>query len=170
MQKVDYNRPYYRRVYVLLMLCITASCSTSSGLEFVPDGFTVPESHTTPVAIIEKLTLDHAVLDYEAVMDSRVFLRDYFGGEWPPDDFTLEQNREDIRAHETFSDARSSFAYTVLSLDRSRVLGCIYINPTDSLDYDAQVHSWVRTGEDLTLKPLIAEWIEQAWPFKKVLY
>ena len=145
-------------------------CTVSAGTLFVPERFSVPISYKAKGVFIQKLTREYAELDYEAVMDSRHELRGYFGGEWPADTFSLEQNIKDIVVHEMLFEDRSSFAYTVLSADRTRVLGCIYINPTDSAGYDAQVHSWVRTGEEIQLSSLVKDWLETDWPFQDVLY
>ena len=70
---------------------------------------------------------------------------------------------------------RSSFAYTVVSLDENQVVGCLYINSTTKGDYDARVHMWVRTsvlnnGLDTILFDSVKQWILKDWPFKNVAY
>ena len=55
------------------------------------------------------------------------------------------------------------------------MLGCIYINPTESEDPDAQVHMWVRQsvydeGLDPVLFRTVKRWMHEAWPFERVVY
>lgn len=142
---------------------------------FVPEDFAVPQSYEAEAIYLENLTTARAEQDYEAVMESRQDLRAQFGGEWPEDNFTLEQNKADLLEHEQLHQQRVSFTYTVLSKDKTTVLGCIYINPTDSAGFDAQVHMWVRTSMkardlDNTLKEATQEWLSREWPFKQVIY
>ena len=77
--------------------------------------------------------------------------------------------------HQKEFQMRSSFAYTVVSLDESEVLGCLYINPTIKGDFDASITMWIRTsmldkGLDDILFNSVKEWIEKDWPFKKIAY
>lgn len=70
---------------------------------------------------------------------------------------------------------RSSFAYTVVSLDEDQVLGCLYINPTTKGDYDTSIAMWVRASEvdnglDSILFDSVKKWISEEWPFQKVAY
>jgi hypothetical protein len=64
---------------------------------------------------------------------------------------------------------RSSFAYTVVAPDGSRVLGCVYVYPDEQAD--AQVRMWVRRDAyelDGVLEQAVREWIEREWPFMRV--
>ena len=137
----------------------------------MPADFEIPESVSFGEVIIEPLTPEYAILDYEAVMESREELRAYFGGEWPPDSFTIEANTKELEDHQQFANQRISFAYTVLNKDRTQVIGCIYVNPTDSAGFDAQVHSWLRSGQiDFGFHDLVGDWMKDQWPFERVIY
>lgn len=46
--------------------------------------------------------------------------------------------------HQKEFQTRRSFAYTVVSLDESMVLGCVYLNPSSKRDYDAVAFLWAR--------------------------
>lgn len=114
-------------------------------------------------------------LDYEAIMGSRRRLRDelQWGRErrWPPDDFTLEDNRADLQEHRREYDAREAYAYTVLDPAGARCLGCIYLGPSGP---DAQLTFWVideevRTGLETHLLETVLHWIRAAWPLDRVL-
>ena len=70
---------------------------------------------------------------------------------------------------------REAFAYTVVSLDESRVLGCVYINPSRRADADAEVAMWVRQSEydkglDAVLFREVRDWIDASWPFDAPAY
>ena len=113
--------------------------------------------------------------DYEAVIESRELLHSMFGGPWPREGFTLEENLRDLERHQQEFLDRKAFAYTVVSLDESRVLGCLYINPARKTDADAKVHMWVRQSEydkglDAVLFQEVRNWLDSAWPFATVAY
>ncbi len=60
-------------------------------------------------------------------------------------------------------------------MDETRVLGCVYINPSDETSVDAVVFMWVRKTEydkglDEILFDTVRDWISADWPFKKVNY
>ncbi len=70
---------------------------------------------------------------------------------------------------------RSSFVYTVMSLDESVCLGCMYIFPSTNHDFDVQIMMWVRQSErgsglDVDLYAAVRQWIHDAWPFKNPGY
>jgi len=98
-----------------------------------------------------------------------------FGGPWPREGFTLKENLDDLEGHQGEFLNREAFAYTVISLDESRVLGCVYINPAHEIDADAIVVMWVRQSEyDQGLDPIlfqaVKDWISAVWPFQTVAY
>ena len=141
---------------------------------FVPDSFEVPPVLETDRFRLRMLSVDDVEKDYEAVMETQ----EYFhakGSSWPREGFTIEENLVDLERHQQEFLNREAFAYTVVSLDESRVLGCVYINPTKYTDTDARVHMWVRQSEyDQGLDPILFEtvkgWLKLSWPFSVVLY
>ena len=123
---------------------------------------------------LRMLSVEDVQKDYEAVMESRerLFAID---GSWPREGFTIEENLADLERHQREFLERIAFAYTVVSLDESRVLGCVYINPVKHKSVDAWVHMWVRESEykkglDPILFKAVKEWLDSVWPFKKVVY
>lgn len=96
---------------------------------FVPDDFEIPALLETERFRLRLLSVDDVEKDYEAVIESRELLHTMFGGPWPRPRFTLEENLADLERHQQEFLSRKAFAYTVVSLDETRVLGCIYINP-----------------------------------------
>ena len=142
---------------------------------FIPEKFKVPYVLETDRFRLRMLSAEDAEKDYEAVMESQKMLQSMFEGEWPREGFTLEENRADLERHQREFLNREAFAYTVVSLDESRVLGCVYINPSEDPEVDAEVRMWVRLREyerglDLILFRAVKEWLEDAWPFNDVTY
>lgn len=144
---------------------------------FLTVEYKVPETLQNEHFRIRMLTVNDVVKDYDAVMTSIDHLQGIFGpkSKWPSQDLTFEQDLIDLAWHQKEFQLRSSFAYTVVRLDESEVIGCLYIFPTDKLDYDAVITMWVRSsvlkeGLDSILFNTVKQWIDEDWPFKKVAY
>ncbi|MCP4329917.1 MAG: GNAT family N-acetyltransferase [Alphaproteobacteria bacterium] len=143
-------------------------------LPLVPEGFDVPERLETDRLCLRPLTIHDAVKDFDAVMTSADRLRGIvFGPEdtWP-DGLTLEQNLTELAWHQTEFRNRTSFAYTVVSLDESWVLGSVYLYPSRKAAHDVDVMLWVRqseadTGLDDHLYVTVRDWLATAWPFAR---
>jgi RimJ/RimL family protein N-acetyltransferase len=121
------------------------------------------------------LSVDDVEKDFEAVIESRDLLHSLFGGSWPREGFTVEENLADLKHHQQEFETRKAFAYTVVPLDESRVLGCVYINPTTKPNTDAEIYLWVRQSEydrglDKVLFQTVNNWLRSSWPFKKVAF
>jgi RimJ/RimL family protein N-acetyltransferase len=131
----------------------------------LPDGFDPPDRLEHERFRLRMLSIRDVDADLEAILD-RVTPE---GEPDPPQGLTRERNLADLGWHETEFRIRSSFAYTVVEPDDSRVIGCVYIYPDD--DADAQVRLWVRRDAaalDSVLEDAVREWIELAWPFTRV--
>jgi len=144
---------------------------------FVPQDFNVPEVLQTDKFRLRMLSVSDVEKDYEAVMTSIDHLRGVFGenSKWPTKDLTLEQDLRDLQWHQNEFHNRSSFTYTVMNLDETICLGCVYIYPSKSPDFEADVYMWVRKSEyDRGLDPIlfktVKNWITDQWPFKKVCF
>ncbi len=142
---------------------------------FLPVGFQVPQTLETGEFRLRMLTVNDVVKDYDAVMSSVEHCKTIWpGGKWP-DGLTLEQNLIDLGWHQKEFQTRRSFAYTVVRLDESKVLGCVYIEPTRKQGYDAEVYLWARESElagglEDRLHHAVRDWIATAWPFTSVGY
>jgi len=142
---------------------------------FVAADFVVPERLETAEFRLRMLTVNDVVKDYDAVMSSVEHLSKVWPGSGWPEGLSLEQNLIDLGWHQKEFQDRKSFAYTVVSLDETRVLGCVYINPTRKHGHDAVVYFWVRQSElgrglDDRLSAAVQQWIEGSWPFSKPAY
>lgn len=108
-------------------------------IPFIPADFTVPERLETAEFRLRMLTVNDVVKDYDAVMSSVDHCKTIWpGGKWP-EGLTLEQNLIDLGWHQKEFQIRRSFAYTVTTPSEAMVLGCVYIEPTPKIGYDAVV-------------------------------
>lgn len=137
---------------------------------FVSPDFEVPETLETDRFRLRMLTVNDVVKDFEAVTTSKAHLQKVWDGEWP-EGLTLEQNLIDLGWHQKEFQRRRSFAYTVVTPDESRVVGCVYIYPTRKGDYDAEVYFWARQSElasglETELETALRTWLKVEWPFQ----
>lgn len=146
-----------------------------------------PAGLKTREFVLRPLLASDAELDYEAVMESKEFLRKWGQSTWPEDDFTVEANRDDLMTAERRHANGDAFTYTVMNLDQTECLGCVYVLPPDAqmftganvaaigadqwTDCDATVFLWIRKsrlpeGLDRTLLDSLVTWFEREWSFK----
>jgi hypothetical protein len=116
-------------------------------------------------------------LDMPAVMGSQQRLWSIFGKAWgwPPATMTKEQDREDLLHHEVEIAAHLSFNYGLFDDAETELLGCVYIDPPEKVDADAEVSWWVRDeylGSDVEdeFNQLVPRWLACSWPFTAVRY
>ncbi|MEI7968787.1 MAG: GNAT family N-acetyltransferase [Betaproteobacteria bacterium] len=135
----------------------------------------VPTGFSTGDCIVRPLTIHDAVHDYDAVMTSRATIQGLFGpgSDWPAEGLTLEQNLIDLAWHQKEFELRGSFAYTVVSADATRTLGCIYVYPSRKRAFDAEVFFWVRAtgcpaGFEGRLATAVNQWLQAEWPFATI--
>lgn len=150
----------------------------------------VPEELRTPEFLLRPIRAADAALDFDAVMESKDFLRGWEQTGWPEDDFTVEANRADLVRLEQRHQAGESFTYTVLTPALTQCLGCVYVMPTgaplfakaqisavgDALwfDFDVAVYFWVRKSQlagelDRRLLEQISLWLERDWRVRRHL-
>lgn len=154
---------------------VSTAAYAQSSHPFVDADFVVPQQLETAEFRLRMLTVNDVVKDYDAVMSSA----DHLKAIWPnskwPDGLTLEQNLIDLGWHQKEFQRRRSFAYTVVTLDETRVIGCVYIDPTRKRGYDAEVYLWARESAigsppDAKLYDAVDEWLEERWPFENVAF
>jgi hypothetical protein len=111
-------------------------------------------------------------IDHPAVMGSRERLWTIYGEAWgwPPENMTVEADRDDLAHHEREIEAHESFLYGVFEDDEAELLGCVYIDPpTKTGDVGAEVSWWVvdkLVGSDLEreLDDFVPRWLADQWP------
>ena len=144
--------------------------------KFIPSNFNPPQILETDEFHLRMLTVNDVVKDYDAVMTSVDHLKGVFGpnSSWP-EYLSFEQDLIDLGWHQKEFQKRSSFAYTMMNLDESQCLGCVYVLLSDNKEYDAMVILWVRKSElsnglDEKLFATVQNWISKEWRFKNVAY
>lgn len=131
----------------------------------------IPAPLADDLFVLQPLSEHHLELDYQALMSCRDRLRrELQWGEWPSDDFTLEENRLDLRRHQSEFEKGTAFAYSVLQPDCQRCLGCIYIEASDT-DADAQLAFWVTDDAleiESTLVSRTVTWLHREWKLDRI--
>ena len=138
-------------------------------MPLVPEDFDVPAGLESERFRLRMLSVRDVVPDFEAIHER---LRPDGTARGAPG-LTLEQNLVDLGWHEKEFQLRRSFAYTVVAPDESRVLGCVYLVPSEQAD--VEVHLWVRrdawdAGLDPELEHTVRAWVDERWPFASAVY
>lgn len=160
-------------------------------MAFNTDDLRVPEGLRTDEFLLRPIRASDAELDYEAVMESKEFLRRWEQSSWPADDFTVDANREDMVKLERRHTDGESFTYTVMNTTETQCLGCVYILPTSTrlfsraqitaLDgdewsaYEAGVYFWIRKSRlvdelDRRLLDALGPWLAHDWRIANHLF
>ena len=142
---------------------------------FIPESFEPPklfESECFHFRVLEEAV---AELDFEAVMSSQKRLQGIFGPEfdWPKTDMTLEENKKSLKVHKQEFETREAFAYSVFTNSKEKCLGSVYIDPSQSQNYDCEVYLWVRDDSitlDQALYQTVLSWLQNEWPFSKIAF
>ena len=154
---------------------VSALAYAQSPQPFIDRDFAVPQQLETERFRLRMLTVNDVVKDYDAVMSSAEHLKTIWPDSGWPDGLTLEQNLIDLGWHQKEFQRRSSFAYTVVTPDETRVIGCVYIEPTNKSGFDAEVYFWRREGgigspPDAKLNEVVRAWLAEEWPFENVAF
>ena len=135
----------------------------------VPGRLDLPSGHHLRPIRVEDLTIDHP-----AVMGSQPRLWERFGRVWgwPPADMTIGQDREDLIRHVDEMSRHESFNFAILDEPEHQLLGCLYIDPPETADHDAEVCWWVVDHEvggalELCLDVAVPRWLEDHWPLTR---
>lgn len=150
------------------------ACPAMHHQPLVPPEFRVPETLETASWRLRRLTVEDVDLDFEAVISSRRHLLARFGPGWPAG-LTRRQNLIDLGWHEKEFQRGTSFAYTLITPEEDRVLGCVYVEPTQHPDHDSEIRYWVReselaTGLEEELGSTLRHWVRSCWPFRSPRY
>jgi hypothetical protein len=109
--------------------------------------------------LLEPLRTSHVELDYEAVMETRVRLRDWSMSAWPEDDFTLDGNLDDLTRHQQEHEDATAFTYTILTPDRATCLGCVYVKSLAPLFAEEHARA---TGERPEAAARVSFWVRES--------
>lgn len=144
---------------------------------FVSDDFEVPTRVEGEGFILVPLGPELVQIDYDAYMSSIDHLQRTFtrSTRWPTEDISAADAMLDMETEQSRFEARTSFAYAVLTPDGSRERGCVYVYPSPKPGYDAMVRMWVTQAEfdagfDPELQAWAEQWLADAWPFEAVAW
>jgi hypothetical protein len=139
--------------------------------------FAVPERAEGPDFVLVPLGPDLVEVDYAAYMSSIEHLQQTFSRSsgWPHPGITADEAMADMEGEAARFAARTSFAYGVLTPDRTRERGSLYVSRSPVPGYDAMVRMWVTKDEydagfDAELYRWAQDWIAQDWPFARVAF
>jgi len=141
---------------------------------FVPDDFDVPQQLLHAAFRLEPLDVQHNERDYAAWTGSMDHIKatpGFVGAAWPHA-MSLAENYGDLAKHADDFVGRRGFTYTVLDATND-VIGCVYIYPGRTAEFDARVTSWVRADRaalDNVLYQAVTQWLANRWPFASVDY
>lgn len=142
---------------------------------FIPVGFNPPTSLVTDQFRLEPLDPQHNEADLAAWTSSVEHIRKtpgYPDGRWPPHEgMAPEDNLQDLQRHAEDFTAGKGFTFTVLDPADGDVIGCVYLYPASSPDYDVDVQSWVRADRadlDAPLAEALHAWLRAAWPWQRL--
>lgn len=141
---------------------------------FIHESFVVPKSLNTEHFHLRVLEDSLAKVDFEAVMSSQKRLQGIFGldSDWPKSTMSLEENIESLKVHKQEFESREAFAYSVFN-NKAKCLGSVYIDPSQSQDYDCEVYLWIRDENlalDKALYDTVLKWLSNDWPFGKIAF
>lgn len=144
--------------------------------QFVPESFKAPFQVENKEFVLRKLTVDEVEKDYAAVMSSKESLRQIFceNDDWPSDDMTIEENYRDLLEHQEEFDKNEGFAYTIVTPDDTKCIGCLYIYPFPYGRYDSRVYYWLVDDENERLSGVlhdfVDQWIPEVFGLERLIY
>jgi hypothetical protein len=142
---------------------------------FIPINFNPPTSFNCANFHFRVLEEKLAALDFEAVMSSQSRLQGIFGvnSQWPKHDMTLAENIKSLSIHKQEFESREAFAYSIFNCLEDKCLGSVYIDPSQSANYDCDVYLWIRNDNialDAVLYKTVSHWLHDDWPFAKIAF
>jgi hypothetical protein len=141
----------------------------------IPQYFEAPTLFNSEYFHLRVLEESVAELDFEAVMSSKKRLQGIFGleSQWPKTDMSIEENIESLKVHKQEFESKVAFAYTVFNNSKKKCLGSVYIDPSQSPNYDCEVYLWIRDDSialEKVLYQTVLNWLKTSWPFSKVVF
>ncbi len=149
-----------------------------------PERNPVPVTLVTPSFRLHRQRPGDNLKDYDAVMASKALLRTWSDSPWPEDDFSLQQNAEDLAGHIEDFGRDLAYGFSIFTPDESRLIGSLYLDPVAPflddyavdettaarlLGFDVRLEYWLRRGtkrdfeEDFVREVLV--WLKDAWWF-----
>ena len=154
-----------------------------------------PERNPVPITLVSPGFRLHRqrpsdnLRDYDAVMASKALLRTWSDSSWPEDDFSLQQNAEDLAGHIEDFGRDLAYGFSIFTPDESRLIGSLYLDPVAPfiddyavdeataarlLEFDVRLEYWLRRGtgrafEETFVRAVLA-WLGHAWWFQRPIF
>jgi Acetyltransferase (GNAT) domain len=149
-----------------------------------PERLDVGPVHLRPI------TPADAEADLAALLDARVALRVHTGSEWPPDGWSLVDNRADLQDDHDRHASGEAFTFTMLETESANVVGCLYLWPAaeqltrygaDAATVEAlgsattSVEWWLRPPWEegpfeRQLVTAVRQWLRAEWRFPRTVW
>ena len=111
-------------------------------------------------------------------MASKALLRTWSDSAWPEDDFSLQQNAEDLSRHIDDFEHDLAYGFNIFIPDESRFIGSLCLDPVEATaarlsGFDVRLEYWLRRGTKRDFeKDFVWEvltWLEDAWWFRRTV-
>ena len=116
------------------------------------------------------LTAKYVEKDFDAVVESQERLRRFSHHLWLSSGFALAENRNDLQKHEAEFNARVAFAFTIIVPDESKILGCLYIYPSQTENTVCYLIARHALHLTTVILPNARAWVAGAWQFSTVRF
>jgi len=144
-------------------------------ISIIPNNFIVPTYLKSKSFVFTPLTVSDIENDYLAVTDNIEHLKGTFDflPNWPDKNITKEENLSNLGWHQTEFAMKTSFAYKIQKLPAKQYIGCLYIFPSNTVEYEVDVYFWLIKSEAESygkVGEILKAWITKDWPFTKVQF
>jgi hypothetical protein len=141
----------------------------------VPDDFVVPQQIPDGSLQLRRPALEDAEQTYSGMLEARIRINNMLQMPYPPADYTLAEERARLQQVIGEYQRRKAFHFLVTATGSDGVLGEVAVRPVHPYSsYDAQVFMWLNdralaAGRAEQLRPAVEHWLDQQWPFERVV-
>jgi RimJ/RimL family protein N-acetyltransferase len=175
-----------RSLYALAVaaLAVTLVCAAEVEHPWKAD-FKVPDPLTHGKFALVPMHPDIAPLDHKATQENRAHLLATLGWDYP-EDYSVDQNKEDLQEYAHQYGNRSAYAYSIQTPDKTKAIGALFCNRPDfgeatepvpeeaNKEWPAGARSmetslWLGKAEtdaglDKDVLTAITDWLHAKWP------
>lgn len=124
---------------------------------------------------VEVLGPKHNQMDFDAWTSSLESLKGIFGPRngWPGEVDSLEHNLKDLENHLREFEEKEAFAYSLLNKDETICVGCLYIRPSKTNEFNWRVDFWFSNSHkklEENFYSWLKDWLRIEWGFEKVAF
>jgi RimJ/RimL family protein N-acetyltransferase len=162
-----------RGIRALTLLFLLFALRANAQQPWLPTEFIVPERYVFAEFLLTKVDPALAENDHQALLQARQQIRRDLASEWPEDGLTVAANRESLENDLQSFSKRQAFTYHLLELKTGRIVGCVYLSPSNTAQYQAVLYYWLlpsyyQSANHSQIRQQIYDWIKKEWPFNSV--